>query len=130
MSTRCNIIVKDEYNSIQLYRHCDGYPSGVIPDLPEALRFAWELPRMQADDMAAAIIRAWKENSGNIYIDGSADLPKTLHGDIEYYYVIEPDEKSGKWHVECHDYCCGYGDDIPKRDDIIWSSFIGDEYTE
>ena len=83
MSTRCNIIVKDNYRAIQLYRHSDGYPDtkdGVIATLPEALEFAWNLPRMEVADFAAAIVRAWKEeNGGNIYIDGAANLPKSLH---------------------------------------------------
>lgn len=33
MSTRCNIIVKDSVDQLWFYRHCDGYPSSVIPSL-------------------------------------------------------------------------------------------------
>ena len=128
MSTRSNIIVKDERNKIQLYRHCDGYPEGVIPDLKEALPFAWELPRMEADDMAAAIVRAWKQDGGNVYIDGVADLPESLHGDIDYYYVIEPDKEAGRWSVECHAYSEGY-EKTPTADEVVWRGYIGDDYT-
>src|SRR5512136_2844499 len=33
MSTRCNIIMKDEDHTLWFYRHSDGYPTSVIPDL-------------------------------------------------------------------------------------------------
>ena len=119
MSTRCNVIVEDNYNTIQLYRHSDGYPDGpygVISDLPKALKYAWALPRMEADDFAAAIIRAWKEGGGNIYIDGRADI--TLHGDIEYYYVITPNEEKENWQVKVFSY----------KDELLWEGMLGEEY--
>jgi len=53
MSIRANIVVVDEDQSVQLYRHMDGYPDskfGVLETLKEALPYAWELPRMEADD--------------------------------------------------------------------------------
>lgn len=124
MSTRCNIIIKDKYNSIQLYRHCDGYPhskGGVIENLKEVMPYAWKLPRMEADDFAAAIVRAWKEKGGgNIYIDGTANIPNTLHGDIEYYYIITPDYEVGNWKVECYNnigsiFICHIGDEFPEE---------------
>src|SRR6266436_8888976 len=72
MSTRSNIIVEDQYGRVQVYRHYDGYPEGVIPELIKSLEFAWPLPRFEADDFAAAIVRAWKdEGGGNIRIDGN-----------------------------------------------------------
>ena len=33
MSTRANIILKDSYDKLYFYRHCDGYPEGVAPTL-------------------------------------------------------------------------------------------------
>ena len=125
MSTRSNIIVKDKHDDkgVQLYRHSDGYPDGkhgVIANLPRALQFAWELPRMEADDFSAAIIRAWKDHGGNIYIDGTADLPESLHGDIEYYYIIEADNNVGKWKVTV------FNDDHK----LLWDGHIGDTYPE
>lgn len=33
MSTRCNIIIKDKDHEMWFYRHSDGYPTSVIPDL-------------------------------------------------------------------------------------------------
>lgn len=134
MSTRSNIIVVDEWNAIQLYRHSDGYPDGVIPDLKRALPIAWELPRMEADDFSAAIVAAWKDNGGgNIYIDGSADPnnlvnPTLLHGDIEYLYIIKPDKEAGKWAVECHEIHIPYNDKEKLEDKIIFTGHIGDDF--
>jgi len=91
MSTRCNIIVADAQKRIQLYRHCDGYPDtehGVLATLPQALPFAWPLPRFEADDFAAALIRAWKKHGGDIYIDGSPDGWELVHGEVEWVYLI------------------------------------------
>lgn len=88
MSTRAVITVRDEYDSFSVYRHCDGYPEGkhgVIFALSEVLSFAWELPRFEAADFAAAIIRAWKrEDGGDIYMSKGADY----HGDLDYVYEV------------------------------------------
>ncbi len=88
MSTRSTICVKDAYDKFCIYRHCDGYPHGehgVVAQLAKALPFAWELPRFEAMDFAAAIIRAWKdEGGGNIYFTQGHEH----HGDTEYTYDI------------------------------------------
>jgi hypothetical protein len=31
ISTRCNVIIKDQYSKLYFYRHSDGYPEGVAP---------------------------------------------------------------------------------------------------
>jgi hypothetical protein len=105
MATRSNIIVQDEYKRVQVYRHWDGYPTGVIPDLADALQYAWELPRFEADDFAAAIVRAWKqEGGGNIYIDGSPKGFELVHGDTEYVYVVKFDKRKHEPFIEVYDW--------------------------
>lgn len=98
MSTRCNLIVDDGYKRIQLYRHWDGYPQGgggVLASLKYALPYAWPLPRFEADDFSAALVRAWKQpGGGNIYIDGSPKGWELIHGDTEWVYVIRPKKKA------------------------------------
>jgi hypothetical protein len=39
MSTRANIIIKDDYSELWFYRHSDGYPEGTMPTLEKFL--AW-----------------------------------------------------------------------------------------
>ena len=96
ISTRCNLIIEDDHNRIQLYRHCDGYPDGpcgVLVALREAIPYAWPNPRFEAADFAAAIVRAWKEGGGNIYIDGSPKAWEMIHGDVEWVYLVKPKKR-------------------------------------
>jgi hypothetical protein len=37
MSTRANIIIKDQYDKLYFYRHSDGYPKGTLPTLEKFL---------------------------------------------------------------------------------------------
>ncbi|MFA5234756.1 MAG: hypothetical protein WC390_10185 [Sulfurimonas sp.] len=73
MSTSCNIVVADEDNAICLYKQSDGYPdgeSGIIAGIKSAMKYAWPLPRFEAGDFAAALVRGMKEpGGGGIYIE-------------------------------------------------------------
>lgn len=92
MSTRSNIIVEDGRNRVQLYRHYDGYPGGiggVLATLEQALPYAWPLPRFEAEDFAAAIVRAWKSQGGDVSFDGSPEAWELIHADVEWVYVIK-----------------------------------------
>ena len=130
MSTRCNIVVKDEMNSIQLYRHSDGYPNsehGVVEGLKKVGQYAWDLPRFEASDFAAAIIRAMKQHGGNIYIDGTANGTKTLHGDIQYLYTIEMDEKTGAPSLKVESASCNWKSQ-KWTFETLFDGHIGDEF--
>lgn len=102
MSTRSTITVRDRKDgneAYHIYRHSDGYPDtqhGVIATLPEAFKFAWQLPRYEADDFAAAIVSAWKDGAGNIRFSQGRDA----HGDTEFHYEVYQD--GGKVYVECY----------------------------
>jgi hypothetical protein len=105
MATRCNVIVEDEYSRIQIYLHWDGYPKAVIADISQALGYAWPLPRFEASEFAAAIVRAWKDiGGGNIDIDGSPKGFELVHGDIEWLYVISFDEIKGEPVINIYDW--------------------------
>lgn len=84
MSTRAVITIKDDTDEFHIYQHCDGYPEGVLPNLHEALKYAWSLPRFEAMDFAAAYIRATKEHGGNIYCTKHWNH----HGDLSYRYEV------------------------------------------
>jgi hypothetical protein len=101
MSTRSNIIVDDGYRRIQLYRHYDGFPDDLLPDLEQALLYAWPWPRFEAADFAAAIVRAWKgEGGGNITVDGSPKDWELIHADVEWVYLIRPQGEKMKEGVQ------------------------------
>lgn len=106
MSTRCTLTIegsnRGEDSAIQVYRHWDGYPDAVIPDLNKVLAYAWPLPRFELDDFAAALIAAWKQpGGGNIYVDPRSDLS---HDNIDYAYTITHDGKSKHVDVACWDF--------------------------
>lgn len=42
MSTRCNVIIKDEDQKLIFYRHSDGYPGGVKDSLNLFMQFLKE----------------------------------------------------------------------------------------
>lgn len=90
MSTRCVVTVIDGMNTFHIYRHNDGYPdteSGVLATIPLAFEFAWSLPRFEASDFAAALIRAWKKTGGgDIYC--IEDFNSDLHDGLAYRYEI------------------------------------------
>jgi hypothetical protein len=89
VSTRCQIEFKCGDQRRTVYRHSDGYPSAVLPDLLEFL--AWSTRGGDVEYEAANFLY-WSKR----YLDvGSAQLGfgicanDELHGDIEYYYVVE-----------------------------------------
>lgn len=85
MSTRATYTFKDNYKTYSVYKHCDGYPEGALQWISNALPYAWELPRFEADDFAAAFIAGNKEKGGgSVYMTAGKDA----HGDTQYHYDI------------------------------------------
>lgn len=90
MSTRGNIIIKNKTEQVILYHHHDCYPEGVGLDL---LRKVY--PKLKdtkyyndVEDIANALIKD-KE-------DDEYELTTCIHGDIEYLYEIDTDNKTIK----------------------------------
>lgn len=105
MSTRCQVIVKDQYETLWFYRHSDGYPEGTLPTLSKFV-----------DWIAAGRIRnnvgqcaGWLVIIGNHeYAEHGSGFPEPSvspyggwkvgayepcgpqkHGDIEYLYTVD-----------------------------------------
>ncbi|MBT9132832.1 MAG: hypothetical protein DDT33_01362 [Firmicutes bacterium] len=112
MSTRAQIgfYRQGEINlnnwEVLLYRHSDGYPDGVLPDVIPFLQW-WNKRRAISDiEYCSARLLQYLCNK----IDEQSDVkPKGLtgtvgygickdfHGDIEYYYAIFPDRLEVYW---------------------------------
>ena len=90
MGTRAVYTFKDDHDSFSVYKHYDGYPegegggSGAFGFIKEAKAFAWDLPRFDPSDFAAAFIKANKDAGGDVYLTHG---PKS-HGDLSYRYEI------------------------------------------
>ena len=90
MGTRTVLTFKDKHDSFSVYQHYDGYPEYVLPAIEAAKEFAWDLPRFEASDFAAAFIAANKQKGGgNIYLTTS----HKGHMDLDYRYEIEGNDK-------------------------------------
>lgn len=82
MSTRSEIIIKDEKYTNRLYHHHDGYISGVGFDLLN--RYAEKLDNpeiyLDIDDIATELVK----DASDEY-----EISAYPHGDIEYSYTID-----------------------------------------
>ena len=107
MSTRCQVIIKDEYAQLWFYRHCDGYPEGTLPTLKKFL--SWVIDRRIRDNveqsagwlvmLGAQEYSVGDEPGHDIAISGwkvGAYEPCTpvRHDDIEYLYTIDLQAKT------------------------------------
>ena len=100
MSTRCNIGFYEtkpttsqiKKNGVHIYRHSDGYPEGVLPDLtPFARRFDHE---RGLDDTQYAIARCIQAltNQHDAGYDNTTGygVMTQIAGDGEFYYAVYP----------------------------------------
>lgn len=96
MSTRCTISVIDSEDGFTIYRHSDGDPQAVLPDLYKALDHAWPFPRFEADEFAAAIVAAMKRGPGGIRLvpGGHGEV-----GDSQFQYTVYSRTKPGESEV-------------------------------
>lgn len=97
MSTRAVYTFKDEYDSFSVYKHYDGYPAGqgagtgAFGFIEAAKEFAWDLPRFEASEFAAAFIAANKNKAGgDLYVTEGPEY----HADLSYKYEITAKQNS------------------------------------
>ena len=105
MSTRANIIIKDNNSKLFFYRHSDGYPEGTMPTLEKFLNLVKEkrirsnvnqasgwLILIGAEEYGKSL-KSLRENPADINMinwEVGAYEPTTgIHGDIDYLYIID-----------------------------------------
>lgn len=115
MSTRCQIAVYDDGKALEdyealLYRHSDGYPSGVLPDIMPFLSW-WSKGRgiVDTEYVAARLLqylcnrhdeqtkeaaKVYEHVKHEYHVDFTGTLGhgicKVFHWDIKYFYAITP----------------------------------------
>lgn len=105
MSTRAVYTFIDKDNSrYHVYKHWDNYPErednlevGAYAFIRQAKELAWELPRFEASEFAAAFIARHKHEGGGVYLTRGWGE----HGDLSYHYTIR--QKNGKLEVRTYD---------------------------
>ena len=86
MSTRATIQFKDGEETFFIYKHCDGYPEGVLPDIHALME------ERKAEDREISQIATFfllQANKGVTSFSGiSYELTSSEHGDEAYRYTI------------------------------------------
>ena len=102
MSTRANIIIKDDISKLIFYRHSDGYPVGALPTLKKFMCLLNDGKIRNNTTQAAGwliIIGALEYSEmGDInnWKVGAYEPTANLHGDISYLYTIDLKNKTLK----------------------------------
>ena len=102
MGTRAIYIFEDEHEEVHVYKHYDNYPLGAVDFIENAKEFAWELPRFEADEFAAAFVAANKNKAGGEVRLVNArfkDREEMLEANdwCDYYYVISEHTSQDLW---------------------------------
>ena len=95
MSTRAIYTFCDPRTEVHVYKHYDGYPynggvhngtayeAGGLVWINDAKKFAWDLPRFEADEFAASFVAANKSNGGGVNLI-SDQKPWEYASDCDY----------------------------------------------
>ena len=85
MSTRACYTFKDKEGAFSIYYHYDGYPANALHMINQAKDSAWQFPRIEADEFAAAFCYVAKDGRA-----GGARLTEGphRHGDLSYRYDV------------------------------------------
>ncbi len=95
MGTRAVFTFTDENCTACVYVMCDGGPVSAIQQIMASLNYAWALPRFEADEFAAAFIRANKVYPGGYRVVSERDQ----YTDWEYAYRVYTVEGALHIHV-------------------------------
>ena len=71
-------------DEVSVFKHWDNYPEGAALFLNRAKKLAWELPRFEADEFAAAFVAANKTREGDCRLISDTSLTNTLWVDYKY----------------------------------------------
>jgi hypothetical protein len=99
MSTRCQIEFRSDDVRRTVYRHWDGYPSAVIPDLLAFL--AWSTRHGDVEYESANFLYWSKCDMDEPQLGFGICANDELHGDVEYYYVVRYD--AGACTISAHE---------------------------
>ena len=102
MSTRAMYSFIDDGGTFHVYKHHDGYPTkeGAYGHIEGALKYAWRLPRFEADEFGAAFVTACRVAGiehlkdypemigGGVRLMPSGDWKEVASFDLEYRYEI------------------------------------------
>lgn len=100
MGTHAIVTFKDEDSEHSVFKHFDGYPRVLLKDIERAKKYAWPLPRFEANEFSAAFVVAIKmENvksvdnagynrdyGGGVRLVGLEEIENWV---VDYKYLVE-----------------------------------------
>lgn len=108
MSTRANVLIKDEFTTLYFYRHSDGYLKATGESLKEFVKGYGKGMRLDAMQSAGWLIihGAAEYNDGGVralpnpkdgfggWKVGAYEPTGSLHSDVEYIYIVDLEAKT------------------------------------
>jgi hypothetical protein len=109
MSTRCNVIIKDEDDQLIFYRHSDGYPDGALPTLKKFMQWVADgLIRSNVEQASGWLILIGADEYGES-TDYKSNPPRTYRRE----HILDPDPSDDFSGWKCGAYepsICIHGD--------------------
>ncbi len=98
MSTRATIIFKDEYgDGFYVYRHCDGFPDIIIPDIKDVIEQKKDSWAGSDVECLVTSFLLMKNNIRKRVPDYT--ITYNIHTDESYIYIVEYIKQEKKWIV-------------------------------
>lgn len=113
MSTRANVIVKDDFgDELFFYRHSDGYPEGALPTLKRFMRWVKEGKIRSNASQAAGWLVMIGANEYNYQVDYDGNEVETTKLDPEKAFTPDSEERANSWKVGAYEPTSGIHGDI------------------
>lgn len=100
----------DAHDTFHVYKHHDGYPTGAAEAIQNAVAYAWQLPRFEADEFSAAFVAGNKSTGGGVRLMHSGEWRDVAPGDLEYRYEISKRDGDNELSVRCYSVHCDRND--------------------
>ena len=97
MSTRATINICDGQENYFVYRHCDGFPDIIEPDILAAIERNKLLSGSNPGHLVSVLLGMTfrpKERVQNY------EMTTAFHGDESYKYFVKWNDKDQSWHLE------------------------------
>ena len=100
MSTRATINICDGQENYFVYRHCDGFPDIIEPDILAAIERNKLLSGSNAGHLVSILLGMTFRPNEKVQ---DYEMTPCFHGDESYRYFVKWDEKIQAWKLEPQD---------------------------
>ena len=97
MSTRATIRISDGDETYFVYRHCDGYPKNVEPDILAAIELQCRLSGPETGHLVSLLLGTTYRSDARVQI---YEMTPCFHGDENYRYFVKWNRETQRWELE------------------------------